>query len=182
MIKLSFYTSLALLGFAGNSVLCRLALGEQAIDAGSFTAIRLLSGIVMLLFILSIKTQQLPTASKAGGSWLSGFLLFAYALSFSYAYLSLDTGTGALVLFGAVASGLAYTIWYKVLADLSAVQAAVLQLLVPVIAAVGGVVFAGELPSFRLLVAALLVLGGLLLVVLGRRYLPGRTVIDRHSP
>ena len=96
-IKTIISTVFALLAFAGNSVLCRLALGDTAIDAASFTSIRLLSGIVVLAVILKISPKQKEITSK--GSWLASLMLFLYAVSFSFAYISLDTGTGALILF-----------------------------------------------------------------------------------
>jgi len=273
------FTGLALIAFAANSVLCRLALGEQAIDASSFTVIRLLSGAVVLLAILRVNINK--TATQAKGSWSSSLMLFLYALTFSFAYITLDTGTGALILFGsvqitmillsiisgqrlhtaewvgvslsfvgfvylilpgvttpsingfmlmtvagaswgiyslkgkssanplmdtaynflrtipfvtilalltikqvhyspagilyavlsgAIASGIGYAIWYRALAGLSTTQAAVVQLLVPVIAAFGGVVFVSEAVTLRLIVSAILVLGGIFIVVLGRFY------------
>jgi hypothetical protein len=100
MLKLALLTVLALFSFAGNSVLCRMALTDEVIDAASFTSIRLFSGIVFLLFLVVIKTKEKMTI--ATGSGLSSLLLFLYAIAFSYAYLTLDTGTGALILFGAV--------------------------------------------------------------------------------
>ncbi|MBU2965475.1 DMT family transporter [Amphritea sp. 2_MG-2023] len=279
------YTTFALLAFAGNSVLCRLALGEEGLDAGSFTLIRLFSGIIVLLLLWYL-TQGRRAASDSEhtqGSWFAAIMLFIYALGFSYAYISLDTGTGALILFGAVqitmvlvsifrgtrllgvewlglvlaffgfvylmlpvlntpslwgfiimtlagvawgvytligrgsvnpladthynflktfplmivtliillllgdislsvdgvwlaivsggvASGIGYAVWYRALRGLSAVQAAALQLLVPVIAAVGGVLFADEMITLRLMISGLLVLGGILLIVVGRYY------------
>ena len=93
-------TTFALLAFAGNSVLCRLALGGNAIDAASFTVIRLLSGIVVLTVILATTSRNRKAASK--GSWLASLMLMLYAVTFSFAYLTLATGTGALILFGAV--------------------------------------------------------------------------------
>lgn len=273
------FTGLALIAFAANSVLCRLALGEQAIDASSFTVIRLLSGAVVLLAILRLNNNK--TATQAKGSWSSSLMLFLYALTFSFAYITLDTGTGALILFGsvqitmillsiisgqrlhtaewvgvslsfvgfvylilpavttpsingfmlmtvagvswgiyslkgkssanplmdtaynflrtipfvtilallaikqvhyspagilyavlsgAIASGIGYAIWYRALAGLSTTQAAVVQLLVPVIAAFGGVVIVSEAVTLRLIVSAILVLGGIFIVVLGRFY------------
>ena len=283
------FTLFALIAFAANSVLCRMALGEQSIDAGSFTLIRLLSGIIILLLIWypgrndsgSKASAERPTPR---GSWRAGALLFLYAITFSYAYIRLETGTGALILFGmvqitmvvtgllqgqrlcwlewlglvlacvgfiyllapsintpelagfvlmaiaglawagytllgrgsvsplsdtcfnfvrtlplvlmaliwviadahltgqgiflaiasgALASGLGYAVWYRALRGLSGIQAGVLQLLVPVIAAIGGVLFASEPITQRLLLAGLLVLGGVLLVLLGR-YNDGR--------
>jgi drug/metabolite transporter (DMT)-like permease len=103
--KTILYTLFALIAFAGNSVLCRLALAptEQniiLIDANSFTLVRLLSGIVTLALILVLTQNKDTITSK--GSWTGGLALFVYAAGFSYAYITLETGTGALVLFGAV--------------------------------------------------------------------------------
>jgi len=91
---------LALIAFAANSVLCRLALGNETIDASSFTAIRLLSGAIVLFLIIGATHKNTKVSSK--GSWTASFMLFLYAITFSYAYISLDTGTGALILFGSV--------------------------------------------------------------------------------
>ncbi|SEQ14330.1 EamA-like transporter family protein [Amphritea atlantica] len=104
LLMTTLYTLFALLAFAGNSVLCRLALGEQSIDAGSFTVIRLLSGIAVLstLWYLTQKRKAETDPGRGRGSWTAALMLFIYALGFSYAYISLDTGTGALILFGAV--------------------------------------------------------------------------------
>lgn len=289
LMKTLFLTGLALLAFAGNSILCRLALqdnhGHAAIDASSFTAIRLLSGSLILFLILS--WQQLRQGKQAihsqdakkSGSWYATLMLFIYALGFSFAYISLNTGTGALILFGAVqitmigvslmagqrlsaaeivgvaiafagfvylmlpgasapslsgfilmaaagvawglytlagkgsarplhdtafnfmrttpfvailllltissseishegvilavlsgalASGLGYTLWYMALEKLSTVQAASLQLLVPLIATLGGAWLAGEAVEIRLIVASSLILGGIMVVIMGR--------------
>ena len=277
-MKTLLLTSLALVAFAANSILCRLALGAQAIDAESFTIVRLLSGSLALMIILWFTGRAGNKTSR--GSWPASVALFLYAAAFSYAYISLDTGTGALILFGAVqvtmivlsiragnrlhvlewagvgtafagfvllilpgvsapstsgfllmslagvawgiytlmgkgskdpladtsynflrttpmalilvlmalsssaeyssqgillavlsgaiASGLGYTIWYTALRGLSTTQAAVVQLSVPVIAAMGGVAFSEETITLRLLESAVLILGGILLVVLGR--------------
>ena len=280
-IKLSFYTTLALLAFAGNSVLCRLALGDESIDAASFTSIRLLSGIatLILIVVVSRKDNQTATLLKTSGSWLASLMLFIYAAAFSFAYISLDTATGALILFasvqftmifislisgnrphslewlgiliafagffylvapnintpsfdsfilmvlagiawgaytligrgsrtplhdttsnflrtlpfvlvlilfslsnfhlsqqgillailsGAIASGIGYAIWYRALRELSVTLAAVLQLLVPIIAGIGGLIFAQEAITIRLVIASILVLGGILIVLRGR--------------
>tara|TARA_B110000305_G_scaffold238353_1_gene303597 strand:+ start:1117 stop:1611 length:495 start_codon:yes stop_codon:yes gene_type:complete len=99
-MKIFILTSLALIAFAANSVLCRLALGNNVIDASSFTIIRLLAGAIVLFCIVLFSKGKTSTTSK--GSLLSSFMLFLYAITFSFAYLSLDTGTGALILFGAV--------------------------------------------------------------------------------
>jgi drug/metabolite transporter (DMT)-like permease len=278
-VKTLILTILALIAFAANSVLCRSALGENNIDAASFTVIRLFSGALVLLAILIIRNHKTSFPSKGG--WFSSCMLFLYAITFSFAYITLDTGTGALILFGSVqitmillsvisgnrlhitewlgvsvafagfvylilpglsapsltgfmlmmvagiawgiytlkgkgsknplsdttynflrttpvvivlliitihnahyssdgillailsgsvASGIGYTVWYLALGGLTATQAAVVQLSVPVIAAFGGVIFISEAITLRLTLSALLILGGILLVVLGRNY------------
>lgn len=96
----SLYTGLALVAFAANSVLCRLALGEGTIDAASFTTLRIASGALTLLLISAWKGNARGT--QPGGSWASAGYLLGYAIAFSFAYISLDAGTGALILFGAV--------------------------------------------------------------------------------
>lgn len=282
-IKIIASTVFALFAFAANSVLCRLALGENAIDAASFTTIRLLSGITILFVLITLtrKANQQETKFKSKGSWLAAIMLFIYAVAFSFGYISLDTGTGALILFGAVqitmiisnvisgnklhfsewlglalaftgfvyliipslttpslvgfvlmsisgvawalytllgrkskdalsdtaynflrtsplilallvfglnnanitatgvilavlsgaiASGIGYYVWYIALAGLSVTQAAVVQLFVPVIAALGGVIFTSEVITLRLIESSGLVLGGILMVILGRYY------------
>lgn len=284
-IKIIVSTVFALLAFAANSVLCRLALGNNAIDATSFTTIRLLSGIAILFVLIQLtRLIQKPAENpklQSKGSWLSAAMLFIYAVAFSFGYISLDTGTGALILFGAVqitmilsnvvagnklhlsewfglalaftgfvylimpsvttpsltgfvlmsisgmawafytllgrksknalndtafnflrtapfifilmifslnnlhvstsgfmlailsgaiASGVGYFVWYIALAGLSVTQAAVLQLFVPIIAALGGVIFTSELITVRLIESSVLVLGGILMVILGRYY------------
>jgi drug/metabolite transporter (DMT)-like permease len=271
------FTTLALIAFAANSVLCRLALGGKTIDAAGFTSVRLLSGAIVLLCILKLRGNENGLSTK--GSWTAAFMLFLYAVTFSFAYLTLNTGTGALILFGSVqitmilrshlsgnrllliewvgvvvafsgivylvlpgvtapsltgfslmtlagiawglytlkgrgstnplsdtcynflrsipfviviglfffhdahitgrgiilaaisgsiTSGIGYTLWYIALRGLSTTQAAVVQLSVPVIAGFGGVVFVSEQISLRLTLSALLTLGGILMVILGR--------------
>nr|WP_299487688.1 EamA family transporter [Acaryochloris sp. IP29b_bin.137] len=91
-------TVLAMLAFAGNSILCRLALRETPIDAATFTSIRLIAGAIILGLITQIKGRSL----KAEGNWPSALALFIYAAGFSFAYIKLAAGTGALLLFGAV--------------------------------------------------------------------------------
>lgn len=91
-------TTLAMICFAGNSLLCRLALRDTAIDAASFTAVRLASGALALWAIIGLRDG----ARSVRGSWASALALFAYAATFSYAYTALTAGTGALILFGAV--------------------------------------------------------------------------------
>jgi drug/metabolite transporter (DMT)-like permease len=272
--KILLLTGLALIAFAANSILCRLALGEKTIDATSFTIVRLLSGTIVLMLILQILNSG--KKSRSTGSWPAATMLFLYAAAFSFAYITLDTGTGALILFaavqltmiifavvkgdrlgliawvgvliafigfvylvlpgvstpsflgfilmtiagvawgfysligrdsvnpladtafnftrtlpfilvmtiitfpslelstkgfilallsGAIASGIGYTIWYTALKDISATQAAVVQLTVPIFAAIGGVVFMSEVVTLRLIVAAVIILSGVVLVL-----------------
>lgn len=273
-------TSLAMIAFAGNSLLCRQALQHTAIDPSSFTAIRLISGALMLWFVVRAKHG----APAGGGNWLSALALFAYAAGFSFAYVSLPAASGALLLFGAVqatmigrglwegerfhglqlagllvafgglvglllpglsapplfgsllmlgagvawgiyslrargtgdptrvtagnflrtvpitlilsvlmfdfasvdtagviyavasgalASGMGYAIWYAALPGLKNTSAATVQLSVPVIAAMGGIVFLGEPVSLRLVLASIAILGGIALVIV-RKQVAGR--------
>ena len=267
---------IALLAFAANSVLCRLALRDGAIDPASFTAVRIASGALMLLVVAA-------TARSEGGarprSWRAAAMLFLYAAAFSFAYVSLSAGTGALFLFGAVqvtmlvaamlggerlgplqwvgflsavgglawlvapgvtapspsgallmtgagiawglysvhgrgssaplletrtnfvlavpmalllvlvamkglhlsprgvglavisgavTSGLGYVVWYRALRSLSGVSAALVQLATPVITAVGGILWLGEALTPRVVVATVLVLGGIALAISAR--------------
>ncbi|MGP4717462.1 DMT family transporter [Psychrobacter sp. T6-6] len=113
-MKATIYTIIALIAFAANSLFCRMALAEGYIDAWSFTIIRLLSAAVCLVFIMAIHAYRLKRQSRTTdsaatnailndkGSWLSSISLVVYALCFSIAYVELDTGTGALILFSAV--------------------------------------------------------------------------------
>ena len=91
-------TALALIAFAGNSLLCRLALTRTDIDAATFTSVRIVSGALVLALLVRMRTPATPRA----GSWSSAAALFAYAAGFSFAYEHLTAGTGALLLFGAV--------------------------------------------------------------------------------
>lgn len=91
-------TVVAMLAFAANSILCRLALAQGAIDPASFTLVRIVSGVVTLWLIFGLSGR----ARTVGGSWRAGFALFAYAAAFSFAYITLSAGAGALLLFGAV--------------------------------------------------------------------------------
>ena len=100
MLRGIVYTAVAMLAFAGNSILCRMALRDGAIDPASFTSIRLLSGALALLLIVRLTTGS--SAISGHGGWISSSMLFAYAICFSYAYVSLHAGVGALILFGCV--------------------------------------------------------------------------------
>jgi len=269
-------TAVAMMAFAANSLLCRVALRGAHIDAASFTLIRLASGALVLWLIVRLRGG---TAGKHG-SWLSAFALFSYAAGFSFSYLTLPASAGALLLFGAVqatmigyglwrgerlglmqsagstlacagliglllpglsappldgailmivagvawgvyslrgrsssdamastagnfiralpfvavlsvlmlsrasldvlgvgyavasgaiASGLGYAVWYSALPGLRATNAATVQLSVPVIAALGAALFLDEAITLRLVLASVAVLGGITLVMTGRR-------------
>ena len=97
-VRLLVLTSLAMMAFAGNSLLCRMALKHTGIDAASFTTLRLVSGAVTLWLIIRLRHGTRP----GRGNWPSALALFAYAAAFSFAYTSLTAATGALLLFGAV--------------------------------------------------------------------------------
>jgi len=276
-MKTPFYTTFALVCFALNSLLCRLALGAETIDAASFTTIRLISGTATLAVIYYFFDKKRENIIV--GNWLSAFFLFAYAVCFSFAYINLTTGTGALILFGcvqatmiisvlvkgerpkilewlglllalggliylvfpgltsppffssalmalagiawgfytlrgrgsanplaettgnfvrtvpmiilaslpflskihlsqkgiifavlsgAIASGIGYSVWYFVLKFHTATRAAILQLSVPALAGLGGVIFLSEIVSLRLLLATIFILGGIGLAVVGK--------------
>lgn len=269
-------TAVAMLAFAGNSLLCRLALKTTQIDPATFTSLRLLSGALMLALLLRLRQRGFPV----GGSWYGAAALFIYAAAFSFAYVSLDAGTGALLLFGAVqismllwgwrqgerpssaslaglslafagllvlllpgasapalapsllmliagaawgvysllgrgnsdalaattgnflrcvpiaillslvlmysarwdmagalyalasgalASGLGYAIWYTAISELKAIQAATVQLSVPIITALAGSLLLGEALTLRLSLSSLAVLGGIALVLGARQ-------------
>jgi drug/metabolite transporter (DMT)-like permease len=87
-----------MLAFASNSLLCRMALKETSIDAASYTSIRILSAAAMLWLLM--RWQQ--KAPLKHGTWRSAVALFIYAVALSFAYRSINTGAGALMLFGAV--------------------------------------------------------------------------------
>src|SRR4051794_34483618 len=98
-MRIAWLIALAMLAFAANSLLCRLALRPRSIDAASFTSVRIVSGAATLDLIMLARgrARGLPSAN-----WRAVLSLFIYASCFSFAYLSLSAGTGALILFGAV--------------------------------------------------------------------------------
>jgi drug/metabolite transporter (DMT)-like permease len=97
-VRTALLTAAAMVAFAANSLLCRAALRGGAIDAASFTAIRLTTGaVVLVLLVLARKSSVRGT-----GSWPSMLALAGYAVAFSYAYLQIGAAAGALILFGSV--------------------------------------------------------------------------------
>ncbi|HEX7953347.1 MAG TPA: EamA family transporter, partial [Burkholderiales bacterium] len=92
--KILLLTTLAMLAFAGNSLLCRAALKHTAIDPVSFTSVRMLSGAIALWCLVRLRSGE----RRRGGNWVSAFALFAYAAAFSWAYVDLSAATGALLL------------------------------------------------------------------------------------
>lgn len=104
-------TLLALVAFAANSVLCRLALNAEQVNPADFTAIRLLSAALILAVIIVFKDKSIIAKMSDHGSRAGAFFLFIYATAFSYAYISLSTATGALILFAAVQFTMLFKGW-----------------------------------------------------------------------
>ena len=101
-------TVLTMIAFAGNSLLCRIALRQTHIDAATFTTVRIVSGAIALWLIVRFRSG----ANAASGNWSSALALIAYAACFSLAYISLSAAAGALLLFGAVqVTMIGYGIW-----------------------------------------------------------------------
>lgn len=105
-LRLFALTSATMIAFAANSLLCRAALRDGALDATSYTAIRLVSGAFVLVAIVFLRgLRAAPEARESAmrdGSWRSALMLALYAVAFSYAYVQMSAGTGALLLFGTV--------------------------------------------------------------------------------
>jgi drug/metabolite transporter (DMT)-like permease len=93
-------TLLALIAFAANSIFARLALSDHSIDPASYTTVRLATGAATLWLFVCLRRVAEPARSER--VWASAAMLFLYAATFSFAYLSLSAGTGALILFAAV--------------------------------------------------------------------------------
>jgi drug/metabolite transporter (DMT)-like permease len=98
-VPMPLLVALALIGFAGNSLLCRAALanGGRLIDPATFTSVRLASGAFILVVLLVMRRHR-----PREGTFRSAFALFAYAAGFSLAYVRIGAGVGALILFGCV--------------------------------------------------------------------------------
>ena len=91
-----------MIAFASNSLLCRAALKHTSIDAASFTFIRIFSGAIVLCLVMNLRIIRTTRIVGLGGNWISALALLLYAAGFSFAYVAVAAGTGALVLFGAV--------------------------------------------------------------------------------
>lgn len=100
-VSLFILTCLTMLAFAGNSLLCRLALQTTPIDATSFTLLRLLAGAISLWLLVRWRDRKQAIAPLQG-NWIAALSLFVYAAGFSFAYIQLSAATGALLLFAAV--------------------------------------------------------------------------------
>lgn len=96
------WSALAMVAFAANSVIARLALGSRGIDPATYTMLRLTSGALALMLIVLFSATRNRRKLEVLGSWTSATLLLVYAASFSYAYINLGAATGALVLFAVV--------------------------------------------------------------------------------
>lgn len=108
VLRLVLLTAVVMVAFAANSLLCRQALASGDIGAANFTLIRVASGAVFLWLLVAVQRRQLAV----GGDWLSAAALFGYAAGFSFAYIGLSAGTGAVLLFGAVQiTMIAYGLW-----------------------------------------------------------------------
>lgn len=103
-LKAALFTLSAMIAFAGNSILCRLALAEESIDAGGFTLLRLLSGAAILMAFTKTKgsTSSVKPTDWGKKDFLGALMLFGYTAAFSFSYVDISTGTGALILFAAV--------------------------------------------------------------------------------
>ena len=108
IIALTFF---ALFAFAANSVLCRLALNTEQVDPADFTSIRLLGAALILALIIVIKDKSVIGNINQYGSHAGALSLFIYAAGFSYAYITLNTATGALILFAAVQFTMLFKGW-----------------------------------------------------------------------
>ena len=101
-VRVPMLAALAMIAFAANSVIARLALGNRGIDPGTFTLLRLVAGALALVCIVLFSTKRDRRTLEIAGSWSSATLLFIYAAAFSFAYLELGAATGALILFAVV--------------------------------------------------------------------------------
>lgn len=116
--RLILWVAIAMTAFAANSLICRMALTGTAIDPASFASVRMASGALMLWLIVLWERRGKPPGTASGrwvvqgGNWISAAALFAYAMTFSYAYQHIATATGALLLFGSVQASM---IFYGVL-------------------------------------------------------------------
>jgi drug/metabolite transporter (DMT)-like permease len=108
-VRLCGLTVLAMLAFAGNSLLCRLALKATAIDPATFTSIRIVAGAAMLWLLVRVRSGAPPRE----GSWPGALMLVAYAIAFSFAYVHLGAATGALLLFAAVQATMVGYGWWR---------------------------------------------------------------------
>lgn len=105
-MRIVLLTALAMIAFAANSVLARLALADGAMDALSYTGIRILAGAVILFLLVWWRTRQSGAGFSLAGHWLQAGALLGYALGFSLAYGWLGAATGALILFASVQVGM----------------------------------------------------------------------------
>ncbi len=111
-LKLSFLIFIAIFSLSTNPVLCRMAMISGNTDAFSFTFLRILSGTIFLLLISFFKYKSLNLNLKT--NWLSSFMLFLYAITFSYSYIDMPAGVGTLILFAVVQLSMIFmAIFYK---------------------------------------------------------------------
>ena len=108
-VRIILQVALAMAAFAANSLLCRIALSQTSTDPATFTMIRLLAGALTLSMIVVLRKRTLRNA----GNWPGALSLLTYAIAFSFAYVNLPTGTGALLLFGSVQATMIITGLYQ---------------------------------------------------------------------
>lgn len=103
-LRLLTLTILALLGFAANSLLTRAAIRADHLDAWTFMVVRLVTGAIMLWALVALRGAREKTSGvfSGRGSWLMAVWLAGYAVLFTLAYVRIDAGPGALLLFGSV--------------------------------------------------------------------------------
>jgi len=111
-MKFVFLILISLLFLGLNSIFCKLALSNNYIDAFSFTFFRLFFGAITLLLIYFYKSKKISILPKS--NWLSSFMLFLYAICFSYSFLDINAGFGTLLLFAVVQMVmLAFSLFHK---------------------------------------------------------------------
>ena len=133
------------------------------------------SGIAWGIYTLKGQNSKSPLADTASNFLKSiPVLLILFIFTIKKGHYSYE-GILLAILSGGVTSGIGYTIWYMAIKWLTSIQTAVVQLLVPVIASFGGVLFISEIITFRLTISSIMILGGILMVVLGKNYLIARS-------
>lgn len=155
------------IAFAG---FCYLILPDVTTPSATGFSLMAVAGIAWGIYTLMGRDSKDPLSDNSHNFLRTvPLVLIVMAVTVKNAHYSLE-GILLAVLSGGIASGIGYTVWYVALGGLSATQAAVVQLLVPVIAAFGGVIFVYETITLRLIVSAIMILGGILMVIMGKYF------------